>query len=257
MGDYEKFISLINSKLGIDLALYKEAQMKRRLTSLRSKRGYNDFESYFRALDKDDELLKEFVDRITINVSEFYRNPKRWDVLRDTILPMITKENSSITIWSAACSTGEEPYTLAMLMKEYFPQVSAKIIATDIDINALSKAKEGVYNEQALKDLPTPLKKKYFTFENMLYKVSPSLKSGIIFKQHNLLKDAYPKDVHLIVCRNVLIYFTDTAKNEIYQNFSKSLHKDGVLFVGSTEQIFNPDRYDFKLLDTFFYGKQN
>src|SRR5690625_5274027 len=107
--DYNKFTGSILKKTGIDLKLYKERQMKRRITWLRDKRGYPDFSAYFKALAKDEELLTEFTDRITINVSEFYRNPKRWLVLKDKILPSLLKENKKFrfTIWSAACSTGE------------------------------------------------------------------------------------------------------------------------------------------------------
>src|SRR5699024_4185816 len=117
-------------------------------------------------LNEDNTLLKEFTERITINVSEFYRKPKRWDVLKSRVLPFLIKEQQDISIWSAACSTGEEPYSLAIILKEYFPHLKVKIIATDLDESVLEKAKEGVYMEKALKDLPSDLKKKYFTYKN-------------------------------------------------------------------------------------------
>ncbi|MEC5422464.1 protein-glutamate O-methyltransferase CheR [Virgibacillus sp. C22-A2] len=254
--EYIDFVFRIKQKLGIDLTLYKEAQMKRRLTSLRNKRGYHDFPSYYQALNKEDVLLKEFVDRLTINVSEFYRNPKRWDVLKDTIVPLLLKQNNRLTIWSAACSTGEEPYSVAIMVKEHFPQADVQIIATDIDENALSKAKQGVYHLQALKELPDKIIKKYFTEKHGLYYIHPDLKHRITYKKHNLLADVYPGHMDLIICRNVLIYFTEEAKDSIYQNFSKALKQNGILFVGSTEQIFSPGKYNLSLVDTFFYQKQ-
>lgn len=253
---YSQFIAQIKLKLGIDLTLYKEAQMKRRLTSLRNKRGFDSFSSYYDALNKNEQLLQEFIDRLTINVSEFYRNPKRWDVLRETILPKLIGNKKQITIWSAACSTGDEPYSIAMILKEFFPQIQFKIIATDIDDIVLGKAKQGIYPEQALKDLPKDLKTKYFSHENRLYKIDPLLKQYITFKKHNLLADQYPKAIDLIICRNVLIYFTDEAKENIYRQFSNSLVENGVLFVGSTEQIFTPNLYGLQLIDTFFYQKE-
>ncbi|WP_087971531.1 CheR family methyltransferase [Oceanobacillus rekensis] len=253
--DYIEFIQSVKNKIGIDLHLYKETQMKRRLTTLRNKRGYTSFVSYFEAFSKDSELLNEFTDRLTINVSEFYRNPKRWDVLKDRILPMLIEKNNRLSIWSAACSTGEEPYSLALMAKEYFPKSKIEILATDIDDNVLEKAKQGIYTEQALKELPDILKKKYFAKKGSLYKIEESLKKNITFKKHNLLADRFPKNIDLIVCRNVLIYFTDQAKEKIYQNFSNSLKSDGVLFVGSTEQIFNANKYAFNLAETFFYQK--
>lgn len=256
MAAYHKFTDNIYRKFDIDLSLYKEAQMKRRLTSLRNKRGFKDFASYYRALERDTSLSDEFIDRITINVSEFYRNPQRWDVLREKIIPQLIKGKRSIRIWSAACSTGEEPYSLAMMMQDQFSHINTTIIATDIDDNALLRANEGIYDEQALTHVPKSKKSKYFTYKNKEYHVDQSLKQQITFKKHNLLEDTYPTNIDLIVCRNVLIYFTDEAKREIYSGFSKSLVQEGVLFVGSTEQIFQSDQYDLNLFDTFFYQKK-
>lgn len=253
--NYPEFIAKIKRKLGIDLSLYKEAQMKRRIISLRNKRGYKSFDTYYEALMKDQQLLGEFTDRLTINVSEFYRNPQRWDVLKNKVIPAISAGKSKITIWSAACSTGEEPYSLSIMLKEYFPSLKVQILATDIDENILLRAKQGIYQKPSLKELPPDLDRKYFDEKNGLYEIKPAVRQSIEFKKHNLLADKYPRDIDLIVCRNVLIYFTDEAKDTIYRNFSSSLKKDGVLFVGSTEQIFSSEKYGYSLFDTFFYQK--
>jgi chemotaxis protein methyltransferase CheR len=255
INDYQVFIEKVYDKLKIDLNQYKEAQMRRRLTSLREKRGFQDFSSYFQAICEDNNLLNEFVDRITINVSEFYRNPKRWEVLKDSIIPALKQGKKELSIWSAACSTGEEPYSVAILLKEYFPEINATILATDIDDKVLDKAKNGVYHEQALKELPDSLKTKYFKQNGDLFSVNPDIKRRIQFKKHNLLEDMYPKNIDLIICRNVLIYFTDHAKEKIYHHFTDSLVQNGFLFVGSTEQIFSPNKYGLQLFDTFFYQK--
>lgn len=257
MGDYKQFTVQIKQKLGIDLSLYKEAQMKRRLTSLRERRGYENFADYFQALAKDKTLLQEFLDRMTINVSEFYRNPKRWEVLEKKIIPNLLHNRKKVKIWSAACSTGEEPYSVAMLMNEYFPDVEFEIIATDIDEAVISKAKLGIYTEQSLRDLPEIMKNKYFVNKNGVHHIDPAIKKLIQFKRHNLLADPYPKNIDLVLCRNVLIYFTDEAKDYIYHQFSESLGPNGILFVGSTEQIFNADHYRLSLIDTFFYQKNS
>jgi len=253
--DYHSFINKIHNKLDIDLNLYKENQMKRRLTTLRNKRGFNNFNTYYKALSKDGDLLEEFIDRITINVTEFYRNPKRWRVLETIIFPKLIQSSQSLNIWSAACSTGEEPYSIALMLTEHFPQVSYKILATDLDDKALSKAREGVYVERSLKDLPATMKQKYFKKDGSFYSIDERIKSQVQFKKHNLLKDPYPQNIDLIVCRNVLIYFTDEAKKEIYQKFSRSLKPQGILFVGSTEQIFNPSQYNLQVSETFFYER--
>ncbi|WP_071459967.1 CheR family methyltransferase [Bacillus massilinigeriensis] len=252
--DYEQFIGKVYRKTGVNLAFYKEAQMKRRLTSLYEKKGFTSFSEYFQAIDCDPVLLHEFLDRITINVSEFYRNANRWNILENRILPEILR-GSSLKIWSAACSTGEEPYTLSMVLSQYLPLNQFTIDATDIDRNALEKAKLGVYTDRALKELPESMLKKHFAKEGMHYKLSPDIAKRVQFKQHNLLEDRFEKGYDLIVCRNVLIYFTEVAKEELYHKFSGSLKKGGMLFVGSTEQIFNPGRYGFEAADTFFYRK--
>jgi chemotaxis protein methyltransferase CheR len=255
--EYYRFITKIKKKTGIDLRLYKENQMKRRITSLRNKRGFHNFDAYYDALLQDSALFNEFIDRLTINVSEFYRNPKRWDVLQREVIPYLTKDKSNIFIWSAACSTGEEPYSIAMMMREHFPHIQTEILATDIDENILKKAKEGIYHEQSLKDLPRSFKQKYFRTKHNLFYLDPTIKQKVTFRKHNLLADLYPKQVDLIVCRNVLIYFTDEAKEKIYRQFGKSLNNNGILFVGSTEQIFNPNQYGLELFDTFFYQRIN
>jgi len=256
MSDYELFIEGIKRKTGIDLALYKEAQMKRRLTSLYEKKGYRDFVDFLHALEKDRDLMNEFLDRMTINVSEFYRNGKRWEVLQNKIFPKLLNNSKRLKIWSAACSTGEEPYTIAMVLSNYLPLSQIHVLATDIDENVIQKAKLGLYPDRSLAEVPENMKVKHFVNEGQFYKISEDVKRTVTYKKHNLLKDSYEANLDLIVCRNVMIYFTEEAKDQIYHNFSKSLRSGGILFVGSTEQIFNPGRYDLEVEDTFFYRKK-
>lgn len=256
MADYIKFIEQIKRKTGIDLGLYKEAQMKRRLTSLYEKKGYSSFEDFYRALEQDRDLLNEFLDRMTINVSEFYRNAKRWEVLQNKIFPKLLETNQTLKIWSAACSTGEEPYTIAMILSQHIPLSRISIIATDLDENAIQKAKVGIYPERSLAEVPAAIKTKYFEQQGTFYKVDDAIKKTVTFQKHNLLKDTYGSSFDLIVCRNVMIYFTEEAKTQIYTNFGQALRKNGILFVGSTEQIFNPGRYELETEDTFFYRKK-
>lgn len=256
MTEYQTFSESIKKKTGIDLSLYKEVQMKRRLTSLRDKKGFTDFSSYFKALISDKELMDEFLDKMTINVSEFYRNSTRWNVLENKILPNLLKKNKKIKIWSAACSTGDEPYTLAMMLSQYVDLANVSILATDLDDKILERAKKGIYTERALNEVPPKLKEQFFTKDGSLYVIDEKVKKAITFKKHNLLSDPYPSNFDLIVCRNVLIYFTEEAKSIIYNKFNQSLVDQGVFFVGSTEQIFTPEKYGFQVLDTFFYQKK-
>ncbi|WP_210365497.1 protein-glutamate O-methyltransferase CheR [Bacillus sp. REN3] len=254
--DYENFTVKIHQKTGINLALYKEAQMKRRLTSLYQKKGFSSFSEFFSALNKDTQLMNEFLDRMTINVSEFYRNAKRWEVLETTILPELLSNTPYPRIWSAACSTGEEPYTIAMLLSRHIPLSKFQILATDIDENVLAKAKLGVYSERSLTEVPKEVIAKHFDRDGDYYKVSDEIKRTVTFRKQNLLSDAFSGPFDLIVCRNVLIYFTEEAKDVLYHKFSGALRTGGVLFVGSTEQIFNPGAYGLETADTFFYRKK-
>lgn len=255
MSDYIDFISKIKKKTGIDLSLYKEAQMKRRLTSLYEKKGFRNFLDYYTAIHNDSELLNEFLDRMTINVSEFYRNAQRWDVLEKKIFPMLLAQNKKLKIWSAACSTGEEPYSLAMVLSSHVPLMDISILATDLDAGVLERAKVGLYQERSLKEVPKNILDKYFVNQGHHYQVKDEIKRTVQFKQQNLLGDSYGSGYDLIVCRNVMIYFTEEAKDQIYSDFSKALRPGGILFVGSTEQIFNPSKYGFESEETFFYRK--
>ncbi|MGM1046095.1 chemotaxis protein methyltransferase CheR [Paenibacillus uliginis N3/975] len=254
--DYTGFIRSIELSTGINLAEYKETQMKRRLTTLRLKYGFQTFSSFYDGMMKDKALFHEFLDRMTINVSEFWRNPNRWEVLRDKVLPELMGIGfARLKIWSAACSTGEEPYTLAMILAEKKLLSASTILATDIDDGALAKAKQGLYLERSLKDVPKAVAAKYFTEDGPMYRFDEQLKKEVRFQKQNLLTDRFDTGFDLIVCRNVMIYFTEEAKHKLYQKFAASLRPGGVLFVGSTEQIFNPGQYGLETAETFFYRK--
>ncbi|WP_297990939.1 protein-glutamate O-methyltransferase CheR [Anoxybacillus sp.] len=255
MSDYQQFIANVKRKTGIDLALYKEAQMKRRLTSLYEKKGFNNFDEFFKAMNHDQALFHEFLDRMTINVSEFFRNVKRWEVLEKKIIPKLLEKNKRLKVWSAACSTGEEPYTLAIILSKFMPLSQVSVLATDIDDNAMARAKLGIYMERSLQEVPEDVKKKFFVKEGSHYKIIDDIKRTVTFKKHNLLADPFDTNFDLIVCRNVLIYFTEEAKHELYFKFNRALRPGGIFFVGSTEQIFNPNAYGFEVEDTFFYRK--
>ena len=256
--DYELFKTKFYSLSNIDLNLYKEKQMKRRITSLVEKYGYTSYCSFLEAIKKNTELYSTFINYLTINVSEFYRNPNQWLLFENRILTDIFKDRdlADIKIWSSACSTGDEPYTIVMILNKYIPLERINIIASDIDVDAINKAKAGIYSYRNMKDLPQEFLDKHFTMlDSDTYQISEKVRKRVTYKQLNLLEDPYPKGMDIIVCRNVLIYFTEEAKNNIMKGFSESLNKGGVLFIGSTEQIMNYQKFDFKPIETFFYQK--
>lgn len=254
--DYEYFKKEILALTSIDLNCYKEKQMKRRIDTLIAKHKIVGYDKYVLGLKSDKELFEEFVNYITINVSEFYRNPEQWKLMDEQVIPeLIKKFGKNLKIWSAACSTGDEPYSLVMALSRHLPLNNIKIYATDLDKQVIAKAKVGLYSEKSIAAVPDDLKKKYFTGVGASYKISDEIKARVEFKEHNLLKDAYPTDYHLIVCRNVLIYFTEEAKDEVFRKFYRSLSSGGVLFIGSTEQIINYKEMGFERKNSFFYQK--
>jgi chemotaxis protein methyltransferase CheR len=201
-------------------------------------------------------MMDEFLDRMTINVSEFWRNPNRWEMLEQRFLPDLLSGGNRISIWSAACSTGDEPYTTAMILDRMGALNRATITATDLDQNVLKKAQSGLYQDRSVRDVPKPYLSQYFSYDGDIYSVDERIKRSIRFKQHNLLLDPYGGPYDLIICRNVMIYFTEEAKHQIYQRFSNALKPGGILFVGSTEQIFTPLQYGLETAETFFYRKK-
>lgn len=252
--DYEKFKSEVLKLTKIDLNAYKERQMKRRIDSLITKNGYSGYEQYLEALRTDTERFEEFVTYLTINVSEFYRNPDQWKVMDQEIFPeLIKKFGKKLKIWSAACSTGDEPYSLVMALSRHVPLEMIHITATDLDKQIIAKAKVGLYSAKSVAAVPDDLKKKYFTQIGSSYQISDEIKSRVEFKEHNLLDDNYVTGYHMIVCRNVLIYFTEEAKEEVFRKFYKSIVPGGILFIGSTEQIINHKEIGYDRKNSFFY----
>jgi chemotaxis protein methyltransferase CheR len=255
--DFALFVKKIRDFTTIDLNQYKEAQMRRRLTTLRTKKGFSTFAAFFEAIAKEKNLLYEFLDRMTINVSEFWRNANRWEILEKKFIPEMLQQNCKIKCWSAACSTGEEPYTLAMIIAEARGGLQdIQISATDIDEGALEKARNGMYLDRSIRDIPATYLKKYFKQNEIMYEVTADLKTAVNFQKHNLLLDHFEANHDLIVCRNVIIYFTEEAKHLLYQKFAQALKPGGILFVGSTEQIFTPGQYRLEPVETFYYRKK-
>lgn len=256
MDNYEKFKTDVLRLTSIDLNYYKEKQMRRRIDTLVRKNGANTYDEYIAMIKADRDLFEQFVNFLTINVSEFYRNPDQWKLMDEKVIPqLISDHGKTIRIWSAACSTGDEPYSLAMAFSKHLPLSNIKITATDIDKQVIAHAQVGLYSEKSIANVPTDLKNKYFTKVGTSYKIADEIKNCVTFKEHNLLKDPYPKDYDLILCRNVVIYFTDEAKDMIYKNFYQSLKNKGVLFIGSTEQINNYKEIGFTRLSSFYFEK--
>jgi chemotaxis protein methyltransferase CheR len=252
--EFTEFHNWIYRELNINLNAYKPEQLNRRIGSLMSRIGVNSLEDYKRLLLSDNEERQRFLDFITINVTEFFRNPELFKELEKTLKEYVST-NNRLKIWSAACSIGCEPYSIAMMLSEINPGGRNNIIATDIDNTILTKAKLGQYVQAEMKNINEDYKRKYFKEVKDKYVIEDKIKSMITFKKHDLILDNYDKDFDLIICRNVIIYFKNDVKKEIFEKFSNSLKVGGLLFVGATESIYNYKDYGLEKVSTFIYKR--
>ncbi len=252
---YELFCGKFRSLTGIDLASYKQGQMERRILAFISRTGTGGYLPLLKSMEHDSAKMKEFLDYMTINVSEFFRNPEKFDELRTRIFPAILATTRHPRIWSAGCAGGAEPYSMAIILDEIAPDARPEILATDIDATVLERARTGWFPPNETRNISEPRLSRHFTAERNGLVVSPKISGRVTFKKHNLLEDPYPVDCDLIVCRNVVIYFADGAKDRVYRGFWASLKTGGVLFVGGTETIFRSTEMGFALESAFMYKK--
>lgn len=264
--DYAEFKKQMFKKSGINLNLYKQPQMHRRLLGMVERANKKNFIEYFQMVDTDEKEYAAFLDRMTINVSELFRNPEKWVEMREKILKPMLEKKSSLKIWSAGCSYGAEPYTLAILLEQLSPGRKHTLHASDLDQKILAKAKEGKFSDADVKNIDAAtLAKNFIKLEpsagsfpagfGAVHQVKPEIRAKVSFRAHNLLADAFESDYDLICCRNVVIYFTDDAKDILYGRFCKALNPGGVLFVGGTERIFDARAKGFESLIPFFYER--
>lgn len=242
---------------GIDLNCYQEKQMKRRIDFLISKNKITGYDKYVTVLKTNRKVFEEFVNYITINVSEFYRDAAQWKVLEEKAVPeLVARFGRNLKVWSAACSTGDEPYSLVMALSRHLSLGNVRIYATDLDRQVIEQAKEGLYSRKSIAFVPADLKRKYFRQTGVdSFLIANEIKACVEFREHNLLKDTYPTGCHLILCRNVLIYFTEEAKDTVFRKFHKALADGGLLFIGSSEQIMNHREIGLLRKNAFFYQK--
>lgn len=253
--DWAEFKRKLKLRTDIDLDLYKAPQMQRRIGNRVSRNGYASYTAYLESVMQDKDELAAFIEYLTINVSEFFRTPEKFSKLELDIIPFLLQRSPKLNIWSAGCSIGAEPYSLAIIMQELTPSVKHRILATDLDIEILAKAKRGIYTDNELKSISAERKAHYFNESGGKYAVKPEIKSCIEFKRHNLLKDKFEEGFDLILCRNVVIYFTEEAKDQLYAGFFRALKPGGILFVGATEAILNFRALGYTSFQPFFYQK--
>ena len=259
--DYTNIKAKVLQMTGINLDPYKDEQMKRRLDSWLSRSMLPSWADYFHKIKSDENELKKFRDYLTINVTEFFRDAERWTYLRQNIIPdllkaapSINRPDGSLRVWSAGCSIGAEPFSLSIMLDELTPTKKHYIFASDLDWGALSKAKAGgPFVADEIRNISPVEKSTYFKPGGPPFFVTNNLIQKVTFKELNLLQDSFEKNFDLIVCRNVVIYFTTETKTMLYQKFRDALRPGGVLFVGGTEIIPRPQEFGLKSTGFSFY----
>ena len=253
--DFNFFNDWVKDELKIELDAYKEKQLQRRIATVMKSSGADNLKDYARLIKTDTDIRKKFLDYITINVTEFYRNKNLFEEFEEILLKTLIPKFKDVNIWSAACSNGSEPYSLAMILNKNNIRLKNKILATDLDDGILNKARLGAYRENELKNIDKKDLDRFFEPNNGGYHIKDEIKDMVSFKKHDLIVDDYQKGFHVIVCRNVTIYFKNEAKDELYRKMHDALVPGGVFFIGATESIYNPTEFGFNKLSTFIYEK--
>jgi chemotaxis protein methyltransferase CheR len=234
--------------------------MERRLRTFGGRHECADLDELLALIRRDADVKDRFLDHMTINVSELFRNPERFEELERRWLPELQRTaRGGLKVWSAGCSYGAEPYSLAVLLQELTSGTPGQVLASDLDAVILARARRGRFGDQDLKNVTPARVAKWFRREDAdgqaAWQVSERLKAMVRFRQHNLLTDRYPDGLDLIACRNVVIYFTDEAKDEIYRRFLAALRPGGMLFVGSTERVNGAEAMGWERAGSFFYRR--
>ena len=249
--DFHRLYTYIKKNYGIDLSKKKQLIVSR-LTNTLTAQGYTSFAQYVDEIlsGKDKDMVTSMLNKLTTNYTYFLREEAHFKYLWDTVLPVLSKRHERdkvLSIWSAGCSSGEEPYTISMYLKEFFGAQShswdTRILATDISQQILNTARNPVYHEESLERLPASWKQKYFVKEkDGSYTIAPAIKQNVIFQTFNLMDSIrFRRPFDLIFCRNVMIYFDQPTKDALVRRFYDATVPGGYLFIGHSEGLNKAD----------------
>jgi chemotaxis protein methyltransferase CheR len=264
--EFQRFATYIKTNYGIHLKPEKHSLVSGRLNNVMKEGNFSTLSDYldYVIADKTGSAASVMLNKITTNHTFFMREPEHFNYFSDKVLPYLkaTVKNKDLRIWSAACSSGEEPYTLAMIMDDFFGREKnfwdTKILATDISEKVLGIAQSGIYSSEKVSALPAQWQRKHFTErdgENL--KISDRMRNEVIFRKFNLIDPNFPfkKKFHVIFCRNVMIYFDNKTKTELVQKFYDITERGGYLFVGHAESL-NRDATGYKYVMPAVYRKE-
>jgi chemotaxis protein methyltransferase CheR len=253
--DYVVFCEGIRKLADIDLSQYKRGQMERRLRTFAERRGIKLLADYLAILKTDPEELEQFLDRLTINVSQLWRNPEQWATLGRTAIPELASAGR-IRIWSAGCSYGAECYTIAAVCLEQAPNARIEVKGTDIDPRMLERAKLGHFSIEDARSVPAASLARWFDKTDLGFAAKPELRKCMSFERGDLLSMRFPSEAYdLVLCRNTVIYFTEPVRDVLHKRLVSSLRPGGYLVVGSTERVGVASSLGLTLSQPFTYRK--
>lgn len=234
----------LKSKRGIDISLYKENFLQRRLSIHLNSNNIFNLSEYLQLIKKNDSELDRLIDLLTIHVTQFFRNPELFNELKNTVLPeLFNRGSKTLCFLSAGCATGEEPYSLAMLLLEEFSDflntTSVKIYGVDISDSVLHRAYEGIYTGAALKKVPDVFRRKYFlNIGENRFRINEEVRKMVEFKKLNLFEEELQTKMDLVLCRNLLIYLNRNIQVLLIERLKNFLNENGYLILGKTEGIY-------------------
>jgi chemotaxis protein methyltransferase CheR len=254
--EYVTFCSALRRVCGIDLLQYKRGQMERRIRTFANTRGHGALPEYLAALRRDRGELEKFLDRVTINVSQLWRHPEQFDVLRRDVLPELAT-TGRIRAWSAGCSYGAEAFTLAAVCKAVVPRANVSITGVDIDGRMVERAREGVFTAADARDVTPGLMDTWFTkLPEGRFEALPALRAMCRFEVGDLLRvQPRPGAYDLVMCRNTVIYFNDDVRDALHARLATALRPGGYLVVGATERVADPADIGLAPTHPFTYRK--
>lgn len=242
---------------GLELDRFKGAYLRRRMDARRRAVGAASWDAYAAVLESDAEELGRLQDRLTVHVTEFFRDPDVWQALERDIVPPLLEAAAArpvreLRLWSAGCSSGEEPYSLALLAlqaaREQGRGVRVRVMAGDLDAGVVERARAGVFGTAALRLVPLKLRGEFFAAEGRQWSVGPDLRRAVAFRPFDLFSSPPPPRVDLLLCRNVMIYFSKDTQQRLLRSFHQALNEGGIFVTGKTETILGPVRDRFRCL---------
>lgn len=261
--DFELYRKLIYDESGIHFSATNRSILESRLKERLREKKSDSLRDYYKLILGDKEEFKTLLDSVTTNLTRFFRNQPHFDALEHYVVPELAKlrgasADRKLRIWSAGCSTGEEPYTIAMLLKEILPAgFSFEVVASDISLKSLMVAKEGFYGDSRIQGIPEAYLAKYFERKPSGYQLKDEVKKLVRFDYHNLKNDSGLRNLDVVFCRNVLIYFDEAAQKATIERFWESMAPKSFLFIGHSESLFGMNtRFEFVKTDwACFYRK--